>query len=233
MTDAKAKSGPGASLEERVGVFDSLATAVRDFPHSESYGALKTELILKATEFYKSQPKGTDGQLALGEKGAKDLANLLWNFAAQHVAKNYLHMSDKDIEAKKNGKDPASGKSNYETLMAGILGIDEDALYNNLKTRGTVSAEQISTLAAPLYETHDRVDTSKRTSKDIKDNKDGDAALGYIKQLKGLFPKALEGLTVPSTFTSVDEVKQLYATAVRAIPRDSPINVAATYRRAA
>lgn len=225
--------GGGTSLEERVGAFDNLATAVREFPFSDTYTSLKNELVLKATELYKSAPKGAGGDLELNEDRARDFAKELWNFAAMHVAKHYLKLDDKDIELKKKGTDPASGKTQFETFITNILGIDEDALYTQLKTRGRVTAEQINTLVAPIYETHDRVDTSKRTGKDIKDNRDADAALNYVRELRRMYPKALEPLNVPTTYTNIDEVRNLVATAARAIPRDSPINVATTYKKAA
>ena len=173
------------------------------------------------------------GLAILDETKARELADKLWAFAAEHIAKHYLKMEDKEAEVKKNTKDPSTGESVYDTVITSVLGVDKDAYFNNLKTRGTVDPTQISTLVAPLYETHQRTDTTKRTSKSIKDNKDADLGLAYLKKLKDKYPEALKPLNIPSRYASVEEVRGLIVTAASAIPRDYPINIAESYKKAA
>lgn len=222
-------TGGKEGLEGKIEVFDSLSTSVREFPESHSYKTLESGLIAKATELYQKH-KGADGILKFNgdEEVAKTFAKELFAFAADHVAKQYVQVkfTEEEIKKMRETKDPASGKSQYENFIVSLLGIDEEAYHNQLKTRGKIDPKEINTLVAPIYETHDRVDTSKRTAKDIKDNRDADGALGYLRQLKARFPKALERLGIPSTYASVEEVRGLIASAARAIPRDMPISLA-------
>lgn len=223
-------------LVARVEKFDSTANAVRNFPESPEYKILKTGLIDKANKYFKNDKGELQAELAIDEGKARAMAKDFWAFMSEYVARNYLKLSDSDIAAKKaqkDPKDPASDKSVFDTVITDIVGVDEDAIYSNLRTRGSVTAEQIPTLVSPIYESHDRRDTTKRTSQIIKDNKDADASLAYIKELKRTYPKALSALSVPTTYRTIEEVQGLVATVARAIPRDSPIKVAETYKKAA
>lgn len=223
-------------LVARVKKFDGTANAVRDFPESTEYKILKTGLIDRATKYFKDDKGELQPELTINEDKARKMAKDFWEFMSGYVAKNYLKMSDQDIAAKKaqkNTKDPASGKSLFDTVITDIVGVDEDAIYANLKTRGSVTAEQIPTIVSPIYESHDRRDTTKRTGIVIKDNKDADAGLAYLRDLKKAYPKALAPLNIPTTYRTIEEVQGLVASAARAVPRDSPIKVAETYKKAA
>ena len=219
------------NLEERVGKFDSLANAVRDFPDSEEFKILKTGLMSKANAYFTKDGK-LQPEITIDDTKAKAMAADFWKYVSEYVAKNYLKLTDGDIATKKTKKDPASGKSVFDSVITDIVGVDEDAVYTSLKTRGSVTAENANTLVSQIYESHDRRDTSKRTGQAIKDNNDADAALAYIRELKIRFPKALAPLSVPTTYRSIEEVQGLVGSAARAVPRDLPIKIAETYKKA-
>ena len=220
------------SLEEKVGKFDSLSNAVRDFPESSEFKILKTGLIDRATKYFKNEKGELQPELVINESKSRQMAKDLYEFSSVYVAKHYLKLTDDEIKAKKTIV-PADGKSVFDTLIRDIMGVDEDAIYNTLKQRGSVSADQIPTLVSSVYDTHDRVDTGKRTSQGIKDNNDANDALKYLEELKRMYPKSLAALSVPTTYQTINEVQGLLASAVRAIPRDYQIKIAEKYKKAA
>jgi len=99
----------GGNLEERVGSFDSLTNAIRDFSNSPAYKTLVSELNKQADAYFHEKKDTKTGDLILDETKARELADKLWAFAAEHIAKHYLKMEDKEAEVKKNTKDPSTG----------------------------------------------------------------------------------------------------------------------------
>ena len=232
MTAQTQSGGEEGNNASQYASIDEIVNGISSLPNSPEFTSLKSSLNQVASEYYHSNKNGTSGKLALDEARAKELSQKLWNAAADHVAKHYLKLSDEQVASFKGTKDPDSGKNQFVAMMTSILGIDEEALYSTLKTRGSVDPEQIDTLANPIYNQHLQTAISKRVSKDITDNKKADAALHYLTQLKGALPKALAPLSVPTAYRSIEEVQRLIATAASAVPQDYPVSLASKYAQA-
>lgn len=222
-------------LESKVD-FDGLVSHINQRPTAPAYTSLQAELNEKAHLYFKDHKDAKNGKLSIDENRAKELSDLLWNSAAEHVVRNHIFAHIKDPKAReakiaelKSTPDPDSGKTQYEQMAANSLGIEKQTFYLNLLTRGTVDATQIDTLARPLYETHLNASTSKRVADKINDNKVAVAALQYAASLKALYPHALESVSIPQTFRSVEDVQRTLIQIAGALPRDYPIQKARSY----
>jgi len=217
-------------LEEMVG-FDELTQKVRDFPDSPTFRLLKTSLHKVASDEYHSVNGDTKTkELVLDETKARDLANKLWDVAANHIAVNYLKLKEDRIKELKAEKDPASGKSQWEAFIRDHLGIDKDSLYEAIKTRGTVKPEELDTLIRPIYEQHATAVTTKMITSKVDSIEKAQALLKYIAELKKANPKTYEGLNVPTAIKSVEEGQRLYASVIPLLSKDYKPKIAETQK---
>jgi len=220
----------GKKLEEIVG-FNELTGKIKGITESPTFRLLKTSLSKVAGDYYHSVDGNEAKELVLNESRARELADKLWEVAATHIAVNYLKLKEAQIQELKEMKDPASGKSQWETFIREHLGIDKDGIYESLKTRGVVKPEEIDTLVRPIYEQHANVIATKMVTPAIDTMEKAQAALRYLGDLKKAHPQAYEGVNIPTTFKSVDEAQRLYVSLARALPPDSKPNV--PYKKAA
>jgi len=218
-------------LEHIVG-FDELTKKVRDFPDSPTFRLLKTSLNKVATDYYHSTDGTEAKELQLDETKARELADKLWNVASEHIAVNYLKLKADRIKELKEEKDPANGKPQWESFVREHLGIDKEALYEAIKTRGIVKPEEIDALIRPIYEAHANVVTTKLITSKIDNLEKAQALLKYVADLKRVNPKTYEGLTVPSAIKSVEEAQRLYGSVIQLLSRDYKPDIAQTYKKA-
>ena len=224
--------GKDKRLEEIVS-FDSSTKQVRDFQDSATFRLLKTSLDKVARDYYHSTNGSEAKELILDEKKSKELADKLWNVAAEHIAVNYLKLNAERIKELKATKDPASGKPQWDSFIREHLGIDRDSIYEAIKTRGIVRPEELDAMLRPIYEAHANTVTTKIVTSKIDSLENGQAVLKYIADLKAANPKTFEGLTVPTTFKGVEEAQRLYASVIQLLPRDYTPKIAETYKKAA
>ena len=223
-------------LEAKVEEFDGMINFIKGFQEFTRFAdGLKTE----ATSFYDSR-KDEAGVLTMSEDGAKALAKNLFAYATNHIATVYLKIKNggkepdqSAISALKSQKDPSTGKPLLEGVMRDQLGMDEESLYNNLKSAGQVTAQNIVSLYNPVLEQFFNTSSGKRAATLIKDNEDAGNALEYFRRLKAQNPKALKGVSIPGHFTSVDQVRSLGVQVARLLPPDYTANQASEYKKAA
>ena len=205
-------------LEAKLG---GLTTQLKDFQESPHYKLLTSGANTIASRFYDANKNPETGELILTEDLAKKLAQQHWDSATTMVGLNYLKLSKEAVDKLKEVKDPASGKSQWDTMMADHLGTDVDRLYETLKGRSVVKPEEIATvLARPIYEPHAQVFTSKVITNNIKTMTDAEAVLRYVAQLKRESPRQLESVAVPTAIKSVEDAQRLYGAVVGALHRD-------------
>jgi len=212
------------NLEAVVEELDGMSNSYKDFPDTSGVTTLGSALNEVTNRHYNAN-KTASGVWNIGDSGAKSLADDLWNTAADIVARHYLGISEEEIAQLKANKDPASGDPNWDNFMSQHLGTDKDGFYNTLKNRAILRAQQVPELYGALADAHVNAVRNKLLSTNIKTNEDADRIFNYLRILKAEFPKALEGLNIPTTYTSVEEVRTLAGTALQAIPRDTQLTV--------
>ena len=219
------------NLEQIVG-FDNLTKQVKGFQDSPTFKLLKTMLHKTATEYYHSEDGAAGKELLLNEKKSKELAGILFDVAAKHIAVNYLKLNEDQIKQLKEIKDPANGKTQWESFIREHLGADKDSIYEAIKTRGIIKPEEIDSLISPIYQAHAQVATTKMLTSKIDTIEKAQALMNYIKDLKGQNPKTFEGLTIP-TIKSAEEAQRFYAGVIPGLSKDYVPNIADKYRKAA
>lgn len=220
------------NLEQIVG-FDSLTQKVRGIADTPQFKLLVRSLHTKASRFYEKNTSPEAPELVMDEAKARELADELFDVAATHIAVNYLKLKPEAIAKLKGEKDPASGKPQWAAFIKEHLGVNADDIYEELKTRGAVKPQEIDALINPIYQAHARAFTTKAATTYIDSIEKATSALEYLRELKKVQPKTLEGLNIPKAVKSTDEATRLYVSAIQAISRDYKPNVAAAYKPAA
>ncbi|MBI2101692.1 hypothetical protein HYT53_03690 [Candidatus Woesearchaeota archaeon] len=224
------------NLEQMVGL-DELTTKVKDFQDSPSFRLLQNSLHKVATDYYDAvDGKAETKELVLDETRARDLANKLWDTAAEQIVVNYLAKGKpskiKELMSLKDEKDPATGKPQWESFIREHLGMNRDELYEALKTRSVVKRGEIdAVIVKPIYDAHANAFTSKAVATKIDSIEKANAALDYLKQLKNANPKTYEAFNIPTTVNSVEQAQRLYVSATQLLSKDYKPKVAETYKK--
>lgn len=228
-----AHANPGVHGLEAIVGFDGLTERIKDFPTSGQFKMLIRSLNARVQNFYNENVPDGQTDLHLDEANARKLSKELFDVLANHIAVNYLGLKAERIKELKEQKDPASGKPQWISFIREHAGIDDEGIYEALKTRGTIGPREISELARPIYERHAEAFTTKAATSYVDSMERSTQALEYLRKLKAAQPKTLEALSVPTTVKSTDEATRLYVSAIQLLSRDYKPSIAQAYKPAA
>lgn len=207
------------SLDDKaIGEFYKLGEELRGIPEEKYVKSLKGILHEEISKyFHEKKDKETHELKWEDDEKIKAFTSSLWDKAADHVAEHYLKMDEDAIRRLKEGKDPDTKESHFETLMASYLGIDKEGFFDIMKQNPTMNPENLLDYMRPLYEEHIKRRSSKKISYKIKTPEDATKLLEYTRLLKEHNPKTVK-LRIPKKFKSLEETSKLYVQALGMLP---------------
>jgi hypothetical protein len=174
---------------------------------------------------YLHKNKGDDGKINWSEKGGdeahKKFSDSIWDATADHIAKNYLNMSDAAIKELK-GKKTKDGGNAWEDFIAHYLGgMDKDAFFNEVKDENELTIHNIlDSYVNKVAGRHVGYRRGKLLRSEIKTAEHSDQIASYLSDAKKQNKKALKPFKHPKKFKSVDEAIEMLNTAAQYIPKN-------------
>ncbi len=210
-----------ASLYDKHKKYHDLVGRLQDVSDDKHTTGLASHIHQLASE-YLHENKGEDGKVQWkDDKDHKQFTDKLWDAAADRIAKDYLKLSDKEIEELK-GKKTKDGESMWENMIASYIGnMDKDAFFERVKHEGELNIQNIlSTYVNTIAQRHTQYRHTAIVRKEIKEPEDMDGVAAYLKDAKKHNKESLKPMKVPSKFKSLDDAMGAVMTASNYMPRN-------------
>ncbi|MBN1544097.1 hypothetical protein JW898_01390 [Candidatus Woesearchaeota archaeon] len=202
--------------------YHDLVGKLQDLGDDEHHTGLASHVHHAASE-YLHKNKSIDGKVNWTEKGDKahrEFSDKLWDTAADRIAKNYLKLSDQQVQDLKKTKTP-EGENAWENMISHYLGgMGKDDFFERVKNENELTIENIlKTYVNTLAGRHLQYRHTSLLKKEIKDPADMDGAAAYLGDARKHNSKSLKPLKVPKKFKSIEEAMNSLSTASQYIPR--------------
>ncbi len=179
--------------------------------------------VHQAASEYLHKNKGEDGKVNWSDKGDdehKKFSDDLWDKAADHIAKNYLKLTDDQVNDLKKTK-TGDGESAWDNMISHYLGgMDKEAFFDQVKSEDELTIENIlKTYVNKISGKHINYRHTSILRKDIKTAEDSDLVASYLGGAKKHNKKALKPLKVPKKFKSIEEAMGAVSEASQYMPK--------------
>jgi hypothetical protein len=190
MADKKDSKTP---LYDKSKKYHDLIDRIKNM-RDEKYFTNLEQMLHHHADNYIEKNKGDDGKVHFNGdvKKHREFTDSMWEKAADHIAKEYLHMTDQQIKDLK--KPTPDGEDVWENMMSRYIGgMDKEAFFENVKDQEEMSINHITeAYTKPITGRHHQYRHTQLLKKSLTEVEDVKGVEDYISMAKGHNKKDLK-----------------------------------------